>query len=83
MGESKASTGCMLCIDTPDVVGLRPAAARQARDLAQLCWKDSSAGKRPAHSPASAYRLRSVQPIDMFPHTGHMEIVAVLDRCTV
>lgn len=62
------------------MLGLRPAAVRQARDLAQLCWKDTSPGKRLSLVPASAYKLRSVQPIDMFPHTGHLEVVAVLDR---
>ena len=26
------------------------------------------------------YSLKTVQPVDMFPHTGHIEIVAALDR---
>jgi 23S rRNA (uracil1939-C5)-methyltransferase len=29
---------------------------------------------------AAGYRIRSLQPIDMFPHTPHVETVAVLDR---
>ena len=39
-----------------------------ARDLAQFT------------APGGGYRLRSVTPLDMFPHTTHIETVAVLDR---
>ncbi|GCF07658.1 class I SAM-dependent RNA methyltransferase [Dictyobacter arantiisoli] len=39
-----------------------------ARDLNILCHEHS------------AYRLRSVQPLDMFPQTAHIENVAVLER---
>lgn len=27
------------------------------------------------------YELREVQPVDMFPHTGHIEVVALMTRC--
>jgi 23S rRNA (uracil1939-C5)-methyltransferase len=37
-----------------------------ARDLATLC--------------AAGYRVTAVQPVDMFPHTPHIEVVARLDR---
>jgi 23S rRNA (uracil1939-C5)-methyltransferase len=40
--------------------------ATQARDLKDLC--------------ASAYRLTRSQPVDMFPHTYHIENVALLER---
>jgi 23S rRNA (uracil1939-C5)-methyltransferase len=42
--------------------------ATLARDLHMLC-----------HVHA-AYHLRSVQPLDMFPHTAHIECVAILER---
>jgi 23S rRNA (uracil1939-C5)-methyltransferase len=29
---------------------------------------------------AEGYRIRSLQPVDMFPHTAHVETVVVLDR---
>ncbi len=28
----------------------------------------------------NGYRIRSLQPVDMFPHTAHIETVAILDR---
>ncbi|DBA93372.1 TPA: hypothetical protein ACH3X2_003645 [Trebouxia sp. C0005] len=44
--------------------------ATQARDISQLC------------AGASArYRLKHVQPCDMFPNTAHIECVAVLEHC--
>ncbi len=41
-----------------------------ARDLARFLHRDE----------APAYRLATVVPIDMFPHTPHVETVVVLDR---
>lgn len=31
---------------------------------------------------ASGYKVVSIQPVDMFPHTAHIETVVVLKRCT-
>lgn len=44
-------------------------AATQARDLNRLC-----------NGLSAPFSLVSVTPVDMFPHTDHMEVVAVLDR---
>jgi 23S rRNA (uracil1939-C5)-methyltransferase len=41
-------------------------AATFARDLGELL--------------KSGYELRTVQPVDMFPHTAHIELVALLHR---
>jgi 23S rRNA (uracil1939-C5)-methyltransferase len=40
--------------------------ATLARDLATLC--------------GAGYRVTAVQPVDMFPHTPHIEVVARLER---
>jgi 23S rRNA (uracil1939-C5)-methyltransferase len=29
---------------------------------------------------AASYRVTAVQPVDMFPHTPHIEVVVRLDR---
>ncbi|HVB25428.1 MAG TPA: class I SAM-dependent RNA methyltransferase [Ktedonobacteraceae bacterium] len=44
--------------------------ATLARDLDILCHQHA------------AYQLHSVQPLDMFPHTAHIECVTVLERIT-
>jgi len=50
----------------PQLVYLSCDPATLARDLRQLC--------------ADGYQLRSVQPIDFFPNTTHVETLAVLER---
>ncbi|TMG79011.1 MAG: hypothetical protein E6H78_20765 [Betaproteobacteria bacterium] len=40
-----------------------------AADLGQIC--------------RSGYRIRSLQPVDMFPHTAHIETVAILESPSV
>ncbi len=51
--------------------------ASQARDLALFCHpEDASQGA--ASGPA--YKITAVQPVDMFPHTHHVENVVALER---
>ena len=46
--------------------------ASQARDLAIFCNEDESGRAR--------YKITAVQPVDMFPHTHHVENVVALEK---
>lgn len=52
-----------------------------ARAIYVSCNPESLAGELPAILQAG-YRVSVVQPVDMFPHTPHVEVVVVLDRGT-
>lgn len=49
--------------------------ATQARDLALLCGTDGT-----DRMPPTRYRITAVQPVDMFPHTQHVENVVALEK---
>lgn len=54
----------------------------QARDMQMLVAGSTDHGEDGAGAESTGpYRLVSVTPVDMFPHTPHVESVAVLDRC--
>lgn len=70
-------------------VSCNPAALARDAALLRAAPVPGASGSREAAGTAaapgggqheSAYQLRWVQPLDMFPHTMHVESVAVLDR---
>jgi 23S rRNA (uracil1939-C5)-methyltransferase len=52
---------------------------RPARGILVSCNPEALARDLPI-AVAAGYRIRRVQPVDMFPHTPHVEAVAVLER---
>jgi 23S rRNA (uracil1939-C5)-methyltransferase len=52
---------------------------RPARGILVSCNPEALARELPI-AVAAGYRVRRVQPVDMFPHTPHVEAVAVLER---
>ncbi|MBI4419115.1 MAG: 23S rRNA (uracil(1939)-C(5))-methyltransferase RlmD [Ignavibacteriales bacterium] len=56
----------ILKLDVPRIVYISCNPVTQARDVALLC--------------RGRYRLLKLQPVDMFPHTYHIECVALIER---
>jgi len=54
---------------------------RPARIIYVCCKPSSLARDATMLCENGVYKLGRVQPIDMFPHTNHVEAVAVLERC--
>jgi 23S rRNA (uracil1939-C5)-methyltransferase len=50
-----------------------------ARDIKILCNQPDSSGKA-SNGPVVGYKTLQIQPIDLFPHTHHIESVTVLER---
>jgi len=74
-----------LCIVDPPRAGMHPRALGSLRRLAPrrivyVSCKPSSAVRDMQALRVDGYRLLSAQPIDLFPHTPHLECVFVLAR---
>lgn len=54
--------------------------ASQARDLALFCHPDAASQGADEPFTGPRYRITAVQPVDMFPHTHHVENVVALER---
>ena len=65
----------------PEVVGAVFGRLRPARGIFVSCEPEALARELPL-AVAAGYRVVRVQPVDMFPHTPHVEAVAVLERVT-
>jgi 23S rRNA (uracil1939-C5)-methyltransferase len=64
-GMDKEVVACILEIEPDKIVYVSCNAATQARDLALMDEK---------------YEVVKVQPVDMFPHTSHVENVVLLQK---
>eukprot|EP00899_Mesostigma_viride_P003873 jgi/Mesvir1/13487/Mv16536-RA.1 len=69
-----ATSGC------PRIVYVSCNPATQARDLDILCHGPEGDEEGSVGDRVGPYELVSIQPVDMFPHTPHVESIAVLQR---
>ncbi|PON47831.1 23S rRNA (uracil(1939)-C(5))-methyltransferase RlmD [Parasponia andersonii] len=65
----------LLKLKAPCIVYVSCNPATCARDLDYLCHGV------PEKNIRGCYKLKSLQPVDMFPHTPHIECVCVLELC--
>lgn len=81
----------MLCLGARRIVYVSCNPTSLARDCAQLCetplsenfdndYNTSDVYKARLAKLKYTYKLSSLQLVDMFPHTTHIEAIAVLDR---
>jgi len=56
----------LILLDAPKIIYVSCNPASQARDLAELS--------------SNGYSIDKIQPVDMFPHTAHIEAVALLNK---
>lgn len=60
--------------------GVAVLAATRAARIVLISCDVASLGRDAGLLVGAGYRLRSVQPVDMFPQTWHVEVVSVFDR---
>lgn len=86
--DAMTGVGCRpdVVITDPPRAGMHADAVETLRSLAPRrivyvsCHPGSLARDAKALSEGGMYRLSAVQPVDLFPHTFHIESVACLDR---
>jgi 23S rRNA (uracil1939-C5)-methyltransferase len=74
----------VIVVDPPRA-GMHPKALKRILELAprKLCYiscNPATFARDAADMVRAGYRLPEVRPIDMFPHTKHIEVVGVFDR---
>lgn len=74
-----------VCVVDPPRAGLHPKvpgplAAFGARTIVYVSCNPSSGSRDVAALVEAGYALREVRPIDLFPHTPHVEVVFALER---
>jgi 23S rRNA (uracil1939-C5)-methyltransferase len=74
VGLHAAAVSRLIDLAAPRLVYVSCNPSTLGRDLAMLCDGGGGAGA------GGGYRLEWVQPVDMFPHTAHIECVATLSR---
>jgi 23S rRNA (uracil1939-C5)-methyltransferase len=52
----------------------------EAQRIVYVSCNPTTLAPNAAQLTEAGYRLRRVRPVDMFPHTPHVECVAVLER---
>jgi 23S rRNA (uracil1939-C5)-methyltransferase len=80
----KAGSPDIVVVDPPRA-GLSKKVIRRviecgARRIVYVSCNPTTLAPNAAQLVAAGYRLRRVRPVDMFPHTPHVECVAVLER---
>ncbi|KAJ0579316.1 putative methyltransferase [Helianthus annuus] len=65
----------LLKLKAPRIVYVSCNPATCARDLDLLCHGSAE------QKLQGSYTLKSIQPVDMFPHTPHIECVCLLELC--
>lgn len=82
--DALAGTGCDALVVDPPRRGLAPGlcAALAAAAVPRLAYVSCNplSLARDLDRLAPAYRLRRVQPVDLFPRTEHLEVIALLER---